>query len=309
MKNYVIGVDIGGTNIRVALLNEKLEILKKETALTMDFPTADDFLKQIQKMIKTVDDKNKAKTIGMAIPAPWTKDTKVITDVTNIPCLEELEVDRVLTYFKEYKVYLENDVNVIALLESECGAAINYDNSIYITVSTGIGSGIIINNQIYHGAHGYAGEIGSVIISKSSRESWQNTLEANCSGKALDYESVRLFGENGNTKDLFLRYENKEVEAKAVIEGWIGDLTSGLASVIQVLDPGIIVFGGPIVLNHSWVIETLKTVIGQKLLGKLSEKIEMVIAEYGTDAGLIGAGYYAMMKSKGDPLMNYHKRM
>lgn len=130
MKNNVIGVDIGGTNIRVALINENLEIIKKETALTMDFPTADDFLNQIQKMIKSVDGKNEADKIGMVIPAPWMKGKKVITDITNIPSLEGLEVDRILTCFKDYQVYLENDVNVIALLESDCGASKNHDHFI-----------------------------------------------------------------------------------------------------------------------------------------------------------------------------------
>ncbi len=298
MKNHVIGVDIGGTNIRVALLNEKLEIVKKETALTMDFRTLDDFLKKIQVMIKSVDYRKETDSVGIVIPAPWTKDEKVITDVTNIPYLEGIEVDRILTYFKEYKVYLENDVNVIALLESDYGAAKNYDNSIYITVSTGIGSGIIIDNKIFHGANGYAGEIGNVVISKTSKEYLQNTLEAKCSGKALDDESVRLYGDKGNARELFQRYENGEEKAKKVIEVWIEDLTSGLASVIQMLDPGVIVLGGPVVLNHSWVIERLRVATKEKLSGKLAERMVMVIAEYGIEAGIIGAGYYAKCKQR-----------
>lgn len=298
MNNHVIAVDIGGTNIRVALLGDKLEIVKKETAFTGDIHSKDEFFAQIEKMLQLVDSNKEAKSIGIVMPAPWTRDKKEITDITNIPCLENLKVEEIRKYFKDYSVYIENDVNVIALLESNCGAAKKYSNSLYITVSTGIGSGVIINNEIYHGAHGYAGEIGSVIVSKSFDGFSYNTLEDKCSGKALEEKSLELFGDGSDAKVLFCQYENGDKEATKVVENWIDELTSGLASVIQMFDPEVIVLGGPVVLKHNWVIDTLKHEIAKKVLGKLAREIKLVSAEFGLEAGLIGAGYYALQQEK-----------
>lgn len=213
MKNHVIGVDIGGTNIRVALLNDKLELIKKETALTTDFETADDFLRQVIKMVKDADPENLAQAIGIVLPAPWTSEKEMITDATNVPYLENLSVKDLKKTFIGYQVYLENDVNVIALLESDFGAAKSSKHSIYITVSTGIGSGVIINNQIYHGANGYAGEIGSIIVSdnKCTKEDpLQGSLEEICSGKALEKKSIELYGKDATVRQLFVYCQEGE---------------------------------------------------------------------------------------------------
>lgn len=303
MAEYVIGVDIGGTNSRVALLNDKLELLKKETALTSDFETAADFFAQIQKMVRQVDPKKEAQAIGIVLPAPWTSEKMRITDVTNVPYLENISVDELKKNFLECPVYLENDVNVIALLESCYGASRNSRHSIYITVSTGIGSGIIINHQIYHGAHGYAGEIGSIILSDrefTMENPFLGSLEELCSGKALEQKSMELYGDNATARDLFISYEEGEKRAGELLREWFDKLTRGLAAVVQMVDPDVIVLGGPVILNHPWLIGRLKQEIPKKVLGKLAEKIQIVEAEFGAEAGVIGAGYYALKQIKGE---------
>lgn len=289
----MVAVDVGGTNIRAALMDEQLNILHKTTAMTADYTLAEEFLCRIASMVEEVDPDRKAKCIGMALPAPWKKGQRKIMDITNIPCLEGIEISEIERCFPDYRVYLENDVNVIALLEAHSGAAKGYENSLYITVSTGISAGIIINHHIYHGAHGYAGEIGSVIIESTALQETVQTLEGKCSGLALDRESRRIFG-NGGTKELFERYECGDENAKAIIGDWICDMTSGIASVIQTLDPEIIVFGGPVILKHDWTLQAFEKEIKRKVLGEMAENIHLVRAEYGLDAGLTGAGYCAL---------------
>lgn len=303
MINHVIGVDIGGTNIRAALLTDKLHLVKKEIALTTDFRTANDFLMQIKKMTDSVDPNGMAGAISIVLPVPWTSNKEFIADATNIPYLENLSVETVRKFFPRYKVYLENDVNVIALLESDLGAARESRNSVYITVSTGIGSGIIINNQIYHGANGYAGEIGSIIIShkECTREHpLKGSLEELCSGKALEQMSINLYGEGATARQLFTCYEEGEQNAGKVVERWFGGLVTGLAAVIQMMDPEIIVLGGPVILNHNWMIEKIRKEIPQKVLGQLGNKTKILAAEFGTEAGITGAAYYALKQSEGE---------
>jgi glucokinase len=298
MKKHVIGVDIGGTNIRVALLNEELEIIRKETDLSDHYRTSEEFFAVIHKMLRKVDSNNEADAIGMAIPAPWTNHMTRLKDVTNVPCIENISIEALQDYFAGYSLFIENDANLCALLESDCGAAKTYDNSIYITISTGIGSGIILNNHIYHGAHGYAGEIGSITISEASKDYVMNTLEGLCSGKALDQESSLWFGNGADTKELFLQYDRGNKTAKDIIEKWLDHLASGLASVIQIFDPEVIVIGGPVVLNHTWILDRLKERIAKRVLGKLADQIEIVPAQYGTEVGIIGAGYYAFKQKR-----------
>lgn len=294
MSGFVIAADIGGTNIRVALLNGKLEVINKETANTADYNTSEEFFAKLGEMVRLVDPEKKADSIGMALPSPWIGDEKTITDITNIPCLEGMKTREAAEYFPGYRLCIENDVNVIALLESRHGASRGYKNSLYVTVSTGISGGIIINNDIYRGAHGYAGEIGSVILERAGNGQPLKTLEGECSGLALDKKSRELFGEDSNARELFEKYRADSPEVFSVMEDWIEDMTNGIASVIQTVDPEIIVLGGSVVLMNPWVSELLERKIRDKVLGNLASEICFVNAEYGLDAGLIGAGYFAL---------------
>lgn len=303
MNTHVIGVDVGGTNIRVALLNDKLKLIKKETVLTSEFQKAEDFFLQIKKMIRRVDPDHLAKAVGIVLPAPWTSKKMMITDSTNVPYLENLPVENIKKAFSEYEIFLENDVNVIALLESDYGAARSSKHSVYITISTGIGSGVIINNQIYHGANGYAGEMGSIIISDkdcTKENPLQGSLEEVCSGKALEQKSIALYGNHATARQLFLHYEEGEQKAVEIVNEWFDHLTRGLAAVIQMMDPDIVVLGGPVVLNHKWIIQRIKVEISKKVLGQLAAKTKIVAAEFGIEAGIIGAGYYALQKTEGE---------
>jgi len=216
MSNGVIGVDIGGTNIRVGFVDEKLQLIRKETARQSQFTNANEMFKYIKEMISKVDAEGKANKIGIAMPVPWKDDVEHIFDATNIPILEKMSVEEIRAYFPGYDVYFENDVNVIGLLESRYGASRGYKHSMYITISTGIGSGIVFNNEIFHGAHGYAGEIGSMIVSDHV-----GSLELLCSGQALENASKNLYGNDATTRLLFEKYQANDKYAVDVMNLWI----------------------------------------------------------------------------------------
>ncbi|WP_438348525.1 ROK family protein [Paenibacillus sp. FA6] len=303
MSDSVIGVDIGGTNIRVGLVNENLELARKETVLTGSFRNADEIFNQIKQMIEKVDSEKKANKIGIALPIPWKDKTEFIFDATNIPCLETMNIQKIRSYFPEHKVYFENDVNVITLLESEYGASKAYRQSMYITVSTGIGSGIILNKEIFHGAHGYAGEIGSMIVSDSKRNHsilYDGTLESLCSGKALEEESKSLYGSDATTCLLFEQYHKEDKKAVEVIHVWVEYFSNAIASLMQTIDPDIFVVGGAVIYNNPWLIEKIIESAKNKVLENLRDKIKIVMSTFGPDAGIIGAGYMALINSKGE---------
>ncbi|MGZ9586421.1 ROK family protein [Paenibacillus marinisediminis] len=303
MGYYVIGVDIGGTNVRVGLVNENLELVRKETALTSSFRHVEEIFAAVKAMIETVDPEQQASKIGIVLPVPWNDQTEVICDATNIPCLENVHIGMIRSYFPEYDVFFENDVNVITLLESDHGAAKAYHHSIYITVSSGIGSGIILDNKLVHGAHGYAGEIGSMIISDSKKNHstlYDGTLESLCSGIALEEESKLLYGSHATVSLLFEQYHLNDRQAIAVIESWIEYFSNAIVSLMQTIDPDIFVVGGAVIHHNQWLIERVIESAKKKVLPRLSDNVKIVVSQFGPDAGIIGAGYNVYTKAKGE---------
>ncbi|GGF87585.1 ROK family protein [Paenibacillus aceti] len=302
MSNSVIGVDIGGTNIRVGLVNERLELVRKETALTSQFHNAEAIFEYVQRMIGKVDPHKTADKIGIALPVPWKEQTEIIYDATNIPCLDGINIEFIKCFFPGYEVHFENDVNVVTLLESERGASQAYGQSMYITVSTGIGSGIVLNNEVVHGAHGYAGEIGSMVISdhgKSHATLHPGTLEALCSGRALEQESKKLYGSEATAHLLFDKYKQHDEKAVGVVNTWIEYFSNAIASLMQTIDPDIFVIGGAVVYNNQWLIDKIVESAKTKVFEHLSDKVNVVLSKFGPDAGVIGAGYMALKNEKG----------
>ncbi|GMA61367.1 ROK family protein [Alicyclobacillus fastidiosus] len=298
----VIGIDIGGTNIRVGLIDDRLNLIRKETALTDDFNSIDELFRYLLEMIEKVNERESANKIGIALPIPWRGGTERLYDATNISYLEGFGVRDIPDYFPGYGVYLENDVNVVAILESAFGASKEYANSMYITVSTGIGSGVILNNEIYHGAHGYAGEVGSIIISDSKTHlsvDIEGSLESLCIGAALEKVSKSLFGHDANAKLLFEKQQEGDVLAVEVIEQWIDYFSRGIASLFHSLDPDVIVLGGSVIQNNQWLIQRIEESAKNRVLLNLKDKVKILISRFGDDAGLIGAGYVALKKSTG----------
>jgi glucokinase len=298
MGDKVIGVDIGGTNIRVGLIDiNNFQLLGKETALTSEFQTVKAFFEKIRNMIENVDTKKEATKIGMALPIPWKDSMISISDSTNLPLLESVSISEIKAFFPDYELCFENDVNVIALLEAKHGASEGHKHSIYITVSTGIGSGMIFNNSIFRGTHGYAGEIGSMIISDENKNHlllYNGTLESLCSGNSLNEESVKLYGEGATAKLLFERYQNGDVDAIHVIEIWIDYFSSAIASLMQTIDPEIFVLGGSVIYHNQWLINKIIKSTKKKVFKQLKDKVKIVLSKYGPDAGMIGAGYIAI---------------
>ncbi|WP_419885859.1 ROK family protein [Paenibacillus sp. B-A-8] len=302
MGSFVIGVDIGGTNIRVGLVNEQLELVRKESVLTRGFQDADEIFKTVKEMIAKVDHEQQASKIGIVLPIPWNDQTQIIRDITNIPCLENVSIETIRAFFPNYEVSFENDVNVITVLESDHGAAKPYNQSIYITVSSGIGCGIILDKKIIQGAHGYAGEIGSMIISDSKRNHstlYNGTLESLCSGTALEAESKLLYGSATTSGLLFERYHRGDQQAIEVIDRWVEYFSNAIVNLMQIIDPNIIVVGGAVIHHNQWLIDSVIESAKKKVLPHLKENIKIVLTEFGPDAGMIGAGYNVYKKAKG----------
>lgn len=295
MRREVIGIDIGGTNLRVVRMGDDLTITHKGTVRIGQLGSREVFLEQLAAMVHRADPSHETLAIGIAFPAPFRKGQEILDDITNITYLEGLTIGEIKNLLPGYAIYLDNDVNVIALLEAHAGAAARTEHSVYITVSTGIGSGAVIDGEIYHGARGYAGEIGSMYLSFDA----PYPFEAHCSGKALDKAAREFYGADASAADLFAAYEKKEQTACDYLAVWVKNLARGFAAVQQMMDPEVIVLGGPVVLSNPWVLSAVEEQMKEMVMGRLRETLTLKKAKFGLEAGVIGAGYLALSGSRG----------
>ncbi|MGM0790671.1 MAG: ROK family protein [Bacillota bacterium] len=300
MDELVIGVDIGATNIRVGLIGRDLSVIRMETAVTMSFKTADEMFSEIFRMAQRVDPQKNAKKIGIALPVPWNDQTKIIKDADNIPVLDGIRIDYIQSRFPGLEVFFDNDVNAAGLLEAEKGAAKGKSYSLYMTVSTGIGMGVYYNGQMIRGDNGYTGEAGRMIIGQTSGEEEikEKTLESLCSGRALDARSKLMYGESSDAELLFEKFKDKEKMAVKVVNDWIEHFSSAVASIVQLMDPGAFVIGGAVICRNPWLIDEINNKIRDKLYANLRGKMNLAICEFGTESGVIGAGYMALNQAK-----------
>ena len=173
MKEYAVGIDLGGTNISVGLFDREMHAVKTIETLTDVELEADRMMDHLADMVKrllretrlTNDD---IRGVGAAFPSFIDYENGIVVDTSNIISLNDLPARDMLADRLDLPVYLDNDANAAALAEHRLGAGRGHDDMIYVTVSTGIGGALILNGKLYRGMHGMAGEIGHMFISDST---------------------------------------------------------------------------------------------------------------------------------------------
>src|SRR6056297_1712345 len=288
-KEYYIGIDIGGTKILSALADSEGNIINKAQNPTEADKGEEVIIANIKDSINRVIKnskitKDKVRRIGVGSPGPLDLNNGIIIENsnlawTNVPIVQILEDDTGID------VILENDANAAALGENQFGAGKEADDIIYITISTGIGGGIIINRKIFHGGKGNAGEVGHMTLIPDSDYQCgcgnYGCFEAVASGTAIARRGREVL--NKKRKSLIIDYSkgkpelvNARLVAEAAREGdqealQIYSLTGrllgiGIANMVNLFDPEIIVLGGGVMNAEKLFIEDLKESLQQRAL-------------------------------------------
>ena len=170
MREYAVGIDVGGTNIKVGLFDKNMTMVKSiktltdkdlEANLMMDLLAS--LVRQLLKEAElTIDD---VRGVGAAFPSFIDYENGYVVETSNILSLNDLPVRDLLSERLGVEVYLENDANAAALAEHQMGAGQGYEHLVYVTISTGIGGALILTGKLYRGMHGMAGEVGHMFIS------------------------------------------------------------------------------------------------------------------------------------------------
>ncbi len=173
MRDYVIGIDVGGTQIKIGVFDGDMQLLAEQKYLTDKESTATELMdllaQQTRALVErtglTMDD---VRGVGAAFPSSIDSRRGVTLESSSIVSLNDQPVRDMLKARLGVPAYVDNDGNTAALAEHRLGAGRGYDNLIYATLATGIGGGLILNGQLYRGMHGMAGEIGHMFVSDST---------------------------------------------------------------------------------------------------------------------------------------------
>ncbi|NWG15339.1 MAG: ROK family protein [Chloroflexi bacterium] len=258
MSEVIIGVDLGGTRVRAARLDQQLNILAREETLTQDKEGLAATLERIKGLIRSVlpKDGTPVTGIGVSAPGPTNPITGVVVAPPNLKGWHNVPLGDILHEAFDVPVYVGNDANVAGLAEAICGAGRGYRHLIFITLSTGIGSGIIVDGRMLLGKAGLAAEAGHMIMLVGDRVS---TLEKEAAGPALARKARARIekGEKSLMRDLVggdLNELSGMVVGQAVQQGdpLALDLAReagfivglGMVTLLHTFNPEILLFGG-----------------------------------------------------------------
>ena len=285
----ILAIDIGGTMIKYGLVSSDGEILSTDKIETEAEKGLENILNKIDNIFKRYKENN---PVGIAVSGTGQINGiigKVIGGNPIIPNWIGTNLVKILEKKYNLPAVLENDVNCVALGEKWIGAGKNLKNFICLTIGTGIGGGIILNNQLFRGENFVAGEFGHILIKKGEFEQFASTT-------AL----IRLVKERTektlNGKEIFDLEKKEIVEYQEVISEWIENLTDGLSSIVYCFNPANIILGGGVIGQGEPLINRIKNSLFKKIGPQFKEKLNIIQAKLGNNAGMIGASYLLLEK-------------
>ena len=222
--NYYIGIDLGGTNVRVVKVDEKGDIIQDVIAPSHGTEGPEKIEENILELLRQFD-LSDVKSIGFAIPGPVDGKRNVITQATNIPGCENYPFAEHIQEVTNLPVFLDNDANAAGLAEAILGSGKGYHIVYYLTHSTGIGGGLIIDGKIISGHKGYAGEVANVIVDPDAKQYPiykhlnRGGVETVASGTAIGLIGKELIGDEADSsRKVFVLASEGNETAKAIID-------------------------------------------------------------------------------------------
>ena len=309
---YYIGVDIGGTGIQAGIVNEQGSILLKKECKTSTESGFDNVMDDIKNLVDNLlVDKNISmkdiKSIGFGVPSFINNDGLV--SCVNLGWHEVDFIKAIKNRFKDVAVFAENDAKAAALAESKFGSMKNKRIGLMYTLGTGVGGGIVLNEEVFVGANNMGGAIGHTIIGENYYDcncGNNGCLETFCSATAIIKYATKCIQEgrqsliskkanndinNINAKIVFEAFKENDEVAIETINRFKLYLAKSIASMINTLDPDVISIGGGVSRSSDIILDGLEELVKQHLLYKNENFAEIVCASLGADAGIIGAAF------------------
>ena len=308
---YYIGIDLGGTNIAVGVVDENGRIIAKAETPTLAARPWQDLVRDMgacakEAMKRAAVAEGEIASVGIGIPGVANQETGVVIFCTNlgwhdVPLREELQ-----KYIPK-PIFIDNDATVAGWAEFMAGVSRGTDSSVFLTLGTGVGAGIVINGRIWAGAHGAGSELGHLTIDVDGVPCTcgkRGCAERYCSATAIIrmakeavqahpdsaiLTAVKGDAEKINAKVVIDAAKGGDAAAMQVFADFIKYLAIVVNNVVSFLDPDMIVLGGGVSRAGDFLLDALKQEVGKLLFYPTLPSPVLRIASLGNDAGIIGA--------------------
>ena len=317
---YYIGIDLGGTNIAVGLVDREGAILAKKSVPTHAERSEEAVIDAIADAVRSLVAEagytmSDVESVGIGTPGSVDPEKGIVHSSCNLP-FEDTPLSLLLEKRLKKPIYVENDANCAALGEAKSGAAKGRKNVAMITLGTGVGGGIVINGSLYGGFNNFGGEFGHMIVEVGGELcacGQRGCLEAYASATAIARDARRAAEANPSSLlNLCAQKEGKfsgktafdaarlgDKDAGAVVDRYIRYLAIGSVNAIHILQPDVLVFGGGVAHEGDGLMIPLRKMVYEIAYSEnIPEEKRTVLtaATLGNDAGIVGAAMLTKME-------------
>ncbi|HWQ28695.1 MAG TPA: ROK family protein [Dehalococcoidia bacterium] len=290
--DFVAGVDLGATNLRIAIAGLDGEIVARRAGRADLRRPPEDALRGIRRevddLLRGVWPGAKLRAIGMGLPGIVDPGTGTVASPANLPGWGAVPVARLLSGDDGVPVAVENDANIAAIGERWRGAAKSWRTFVFVALGTGIGAGVVVDGRLHRGAHFFAGELAYLPTDRAHvRGPFEADagLEGEAGGRAIGPRLSRMLGRDVTTEEAFRLAREGDPAAAAVIRDVQEHLAVALSAVAAILDPDGIVVGGGMSSQGEFLLGPVREMLHRQV----PTKPPLVVSELGEDAQLLGA--------------------
>jgi glucokinase len=302
MNNAVLAVDLGGTNARMAAVDDAgnvLHLVRRPTPHGVTPQQLTDLFAEMADECRSATS-HKFGAIGIGVPANVTS-SGILHYLPNLPSLEGADLTEMVSKRLAMPVVLENDATAAAIGEAWLGASKGIADSILITLGTGVGGGVFVKGEPLRGPDGGAGKLGHICVEPDGHPCGcgsHGCIEQYASATAL----VRLAHEAGlevaDSHELFDKSKSGDATAKAVFDKMARLLGITLAGLVNTFNPEMIVIGGGASAGWDAFVEPLTNEIKDRAFAESAERAKLVRTALGDDAGILGAARSAFLNAE-----------
>ena len=304
-----IGVDMGGTSVKIAVVRGIDIIERAEPVPTMDFGTPEAVFGEVGKRIKELQVKYPdLKAVGMGLPGFVDHDAGIADSLANVPGWYDVPARRLLEELSGLPAAVDNDANCMAYAEWQLGAGKGMKNLVCLTLGTGVGSGIIVNGQMLHGHMSAAGELGQMSIDYRGRSGYYKNygaLEDYIGHRNLTADAIAAYAAAGMTRTeeecspLGLE-KAAEAGCPVALACW-DDLARKLACCLvschYILNPEAFIIGGGVAKAGDWLFQPLREYVKNQVYAKHFAQLKILPAMLSNEAGMVGAAAMALREA------------
>ena len=320
VKDYVLAGDVGGTNLRIAAVSNDGHLLFQGSEPTPKTGAAEDVVDAAARLAEACVagvGGQRPRSFGLALAALVNPREGRILSSPNLPQLNDLALAEQLSARLQLKVVLENDATAAAVGEHWLGSSKDVESSVFVTLGTGVGGGLILDGRVYRGIDGTAGEIGHICVEPDGHPCGcgsHGCVEQYSSATAIARIARELAGQNptslliGRTKltskDVFDAAVKGDAVALETFQKMGRYLGIALAGLVDVLNPELIVIGGGAAGGWDLFIEHVRSEIDARAFKHPAARVQLVRASLGEGAGILGAARVALDSLEGSPRLS-----